>query len=207
MDKLKVDNTLLEKYYNGFCTKGEQDIVESWLASNSFDANEILDLPANESKIAHKEKMWQNLSQDFPKPVVKVIPFYKRTAISLAAAASIVFAIFLSGVFKVDSSATTAFGQLEIASGNGIIVSVDANSGPVKICFDGYIQFVNRSTATTTITYGDEQEKAFQLAPGKTYYMWKFKDTSYLFNEDDLPLNEDPARHLRGKFSVECTTV
>ncbi|MEO9511218.1 MAG: hypothetical protein ABJN84_02015 [Flavobacteriaceae bacterium] len=199
---MKKTKTLLEKFAQGLCTKEEEEEVFLWLEHDKEEESSL----SMEELVQIKSEMWFNLSDSIHKNQSSA--FNLRTMASLAVAASLVVAIFISGVSKINTNnAATGIGQLEIASGNGIIVRVDASTEPLKICFDGYIQFANKSTVTTTITYGVKDIKTFQLIPGKTYYMGKFKEVPYILNEDDMPLNEDPSRHLRGDFSIDCHTA
>jgi len=94
---MEVDGKLLEKYYKGHCTTVEREAVEQWLATDTFD-DISLELPKDENKEVHKQKMWQQISQVFNPHTIKVIPLYKY-----AAACTIAFMAAL-GAIRTDFS-------------------------------------------------------------------------------------------------------
>jgi hypothetical protein len=193
---MKVDSKLLEKYYNGFCTKTEQEIVEKWLASDTFDTNETLNLPKKESKIAHKQKMWQNISKVMDKPEVKVVPLFKKLT-KYAAVACFATTIFFAGRYSTTiNTAAEPQGNLLVYGGNGTHAKIPGNEFSLQ--FDGQLKLFNGSKEIKTVTVGN---KTYTLEPMKTYFLMGDNQKSSLIA--GLYFGEEDLAELKGDFGIK----
>lgn len=215
---MKVNSNILEKYYNGFCTKTEEDIVEKWLTSSSFDDSDVLNLPENEDKKAHKEKMWQHISQNLEKPTTKVIPLYKKI-IRYSAVACVVLSIGLFGAHKMNlldtylilanntgDSKTTITNGLELGLANkstaNIYSTLCNTTNQITFCGNMTIKNTTGSNLKIKVQSICNTDEVIEkvLRKNEKYYAFTLKDKKeeklYVLNKDqviELP------RHLLSK--------
>tara|TARA_R110002050_G_scaffold268550_1_gene410687 strand:+ start:31417 stop:32016 length:600 start_codon:yes stop_codon:yes gene_type:complete len=195
---MKVDHKLLEKYYNGFCSKEEKNAVESWLASNTFDDSEFIDLPKGESKMTHKQKMWQDISQVVNKPVVKVIPLFKELT-KYAAVACIIAAVFFAGRYSTTTNmAIEPQNNLLVYGGNGTHAKIPGNEFSLQ--FDGQLKLFNGSKDIKKVTVGN---KIYTLEPMKTYFLMGNNQKSSLVAGLDFEIEERGLAQLKGDFGIK----
>ncbi|MDO5968261.1 hypothetical protein Q4Q35_00435 [Flavivirga aquimarina] len=208
---MKVDNTLLEKYYNGFCSKVEQDIVEKWLASNKFDNSNPLDLPTGESKEAHKKKIWQDISQSLPSTTVKIIPLYKKLT-RYAAAACFIMGVFFAGRYSKINNTTIVAQEIAAKQKSHDLLVYGGNKAYAKIQgdtfnlqFDGRLKLYNSSTSVKTIKVSNV---TYTLEPRQTYYLLGNNNKSTLI-ANNVRYDSAPEIFsvLKGDFSIKAYTA
>ncbi|MEH6657352.1 hypothetical protein [Leeuwenhoekiella marinoflava] len=201
---MKVDGKLLEKYYKGHCTKAEQKAVEKWLASDTFDDNQVLELPESESKEAHKQKIWKNISQVIDKPAVKVVPLFKKL-IRYAAVACVTATIFFVGRYSAIENTppialqTNAQGSnnLLVYGGNGTYAKIPGDAFSLQ--FDGQLKLYNGSEEVKTVTVGD---KTYTLEPKQTYILMGDNEKSSLIAGLYFELEDVGLAKLKGDFGI-----
>ena len=109
---MKIDKDILERYHRNECTAEESDMVEAWLFSS--DSDEVLDLPATESKDLHKLEIWNDIATILPltgqpeqfdnAPIPSSKPLKRKVKMAFwsgAIAASLVTAILSTVIFQL----------------------------------------------------------------------------------------------------------
>jgi len=109
---MKIDKEILERYHRNECTAEESDMVEAWLFSS--DSDEVLDLPATESKDLHKLEIWNDIATILPLigqpeqfdhvPVPSPQPLKRKVKMAFwsgAIAASMVTAVLSTVIFQL----------------------------------------------------------------------------------------------------------
>jgi len=221
---MKVDSKLLEKYYSGFCTNLEQTIVEEWLTASSFDDNEVLELPKNESKILHKEKMWVDISKVLGKPTVKVIPLYKTVMRYVAACIIVCITIFgtrvidYSLIMEEEFAFVNTDDTMKKTNINGLELGLTSKSSlnatstifhqtkEIAVCGNMIIKNTTKSNIKIKIhsTCNINDSKEVVLRKGKNYYVF----TSKVNNEEKLQImNQNKVRNLLPRELRKLKTI
>lgn len=66
---MKISKELIEKYHRDECSKAESDAVEAWLFDE--ETTDTLELPEAESKLIHKDEMWNEIKSVLSESTVK----------------------------------------------------------------------------------------------------------------------------------------
>ena len=201
----EVDRELLQKYYDGRCTREEREIVETWL--HSAESDETVDLP-DETKIEHKERIWQNIKRDIGPSISEEKPLYIRI-LHYAAAACIVIGIIAAGYFsgidlyQNERSGITAeaSNQLHITAQSGKITSMHGNQFQIEFEGECMLQLHNASDSEISIQSG---EKSYVLEPSQFYFLTGSDKESHVIEKKTLPfgLMVQFERELKGNFSI-----
>ncbi|GAA3627383.1 hypothetical protein GCM10022397_11130 [Flavivirga jejuensis] len=192
---MKVDGKLLEKYYKGHCTKIEKEVVEKWLTSDIFD-DAPLQLSKAENKVAHKQKMWQQISEVFKKPTVKIVPLYQKIS-GYAAACIVLFFVGYSSISIFDNTSnnsTVAINgnciketkQIPIAGRNFTLIQNDCIEDIIsdwkktksEVVFSGKVEIMHNHKRAIGYRVLNSENASVNYKEGIRYFAFKVKDNN-----------------------------
>lgn len=194
---MKINKTLLKRYFDGTCSEDERNEVEAWLASDVHDEPLVLD---EVTKDYYKSLMWQNLSADVGfNDSIQEIPLYKRLS-RYAAVTFLILMVFVAGRLSVHSgyanplTAEESKKLLYINGENGAYAQIEGNTFTLQ--FDGVLKLYNGSPTTKIVTCGI---KAFELQPFQTYFLTGSHAQPRLLSGQ---VDEELESMLQGDFSI-----
>lgn len=182
----QINKKLLQKYFNGTCTKDEAKLVEAWLASKEY--NEPLEMEEN-TKEHNKKLIWDEISssmdvgdsaQDDSAPV---IPLYKK--LTRYAVAACVTTLVLVGYFyqnRTDkSSSINPIGKIDskdlyyLTSYHGETEKITAYQCELEL--DGAIRM-----------YNDSEEFKMVICASKKFMLHPKQDV-WIINQENSPIH------------------
>jgi hypothetical protein len=194
---MKINKTLLKRYFDGTCSENEKIEVEAWLASEVHDDPLVLD---EITKDHYKSLIWQNLSADVGfDDSIQEIPLYKRLS-KYAAVTFLFLTVFVAGRMSVQSgyanplAAEESKKLLYINGENGAYAQIEGNKYALQ--FDGVLKLYNGSNTTKIITCGIN---AFELQPFQTYFLTGSHEQPRLLSGQ---VDEELESMLQGDFSI-----
>ena len=205
---MKITPELIEKYHLDSCTAKEKEAILRWLLNSNNENSEL-----SESTLKKlEEDTWKSLSERMGRPGTKVVGLYKYMARYAAVAClltGMLIGISLPDIKNQQSEQAakdTSKGQVYITSGPGNMVKVDKDI--FEISFNGTLELFNSSSITkTVICYGKNASKVFLLEPRQLYYLEGTNEKPYLSKDEDVSIDGDYSRYLKGYFTIHLVAA
>ena len=199
---------LIEKYHLGRCTAKEKEKILQWLLNQGDESSALSE--STQEKL--EEDIWTSLSERTRRPGAKVVGLFKN--MTRYAAVACLFIGFFIGISLPDSYnqqpeqvvTDNPEGPVYITCGAGNMVKVDEDS--FEISFNGTLELFNSSSITKTLVcHGKKAPKIFHLEPGQLYYLEGTHDKPYLSKDEDVSIDVDYSRYLKGYFTVHLVVA